>query len=238
VDIVMGTFSKSLGSMGGFIAGGGEMIEYLKHRARCFIFTASLPPAVAGGVLKALESCSRKSGRIEQLWRNTRKMHEGSNAVFRVLVARSISPTYRKKSAAPQVGFSHMCVRTEEVLRRFLVPGFAMEQGQRSVVEQVAGIRFALGVLRYERHVRCSTQSATSSWPTASSRAARTLTASIGRNADAQACMPSATRARPSVVAAGGAGTAMPSARSSVSKSRASEPGDDTALFAVRGLES
>ena len=45
VDIVMGTFSKSLGSMGGFIAGDGQMIEYLKHRARCFIFTAS-PPAV------------------------------------------------------------------------------------------------------------------------------------------------------------------------------------------------
>jgi 8-amino-7-oxononanoate synthase len=77
VDIVMGTFSKSLGSMGGFIAGSGEMIEYLKHRARCFIFTASLAPAVAGGVLKALEIMQEESERIEQLWRNTRKMHEG-----------------------------------------------------------------------------------------------------------------------------------------------------------------
>ena len=77
VDIVMGTFSKSLGSMGGFIAGDGQMIEYLKHRARCFIFTASLAPAVAGGVLKALEIMQREPERIEQLWRNTRKMHEG-----------------------------------------------------------------------------------------------------------------------------------------------------------------
>ena len=77
VDIVMGTFSKSLGSMGGFIAGDGEMIEYLKHRARCFIFTASLAPAVAGGVLKALEIMQQEAGRIEKLWRNTRKMHEG-----------------------------------------------------------------------------------------------------------------------------------------------------------------
>jgi 8-amino-7-oxononanoate synthase len=85
VDIVMGTFSKSLGSMGGFIAGDGEMIEFLKHRARCFIFTASLAPAVAGGVLKALEIMQQEPGRIEQLWRNTRKMHEGfKNIGFKI----------------------------------------------------------------------------------------------------------------------------------------------------------
>ncbi len=77
VDIVMGTFSKSLGSMGGFIAGDAQMIEYLKHRARCFIFTASLAPAVAGGVLKALEIMRQEPERMELLWRNTHKMHEG-----------------------------------------------------------------------------------------------------------------------------------------------------------------
>jgi len=77
VDIVMGTFSKSLGSMGGFIAGDAQMIEFLQHRARCFIFTASLAPAVVGGVLKALELMQAEPERIEQLWRNTRKMHEG-----------------------------------------------------------------------------------------------------------------------------------------------------------------
>ena len=77
VDIVMGTFSKSLGSMGGFIAGDAQMIEFLKHRARCFIFTAALAPAVVGGVLKALEIMQAEPDRIEQLWRNTRKMHEG-----------------------------------------------------------------------------------------------------------------------------------------------------------------
>jgi len=76
VDIVMGTFSKSLGSMGGFIAGSGEMIEFLKHKARCLIFTASPAPAVVGGVLKALEIMRAEPERIGQLWRNTRKMHE------------------------------------------------------------------------------------------------------------------------------------------------------------------
>jgi 8-amino-7-oxononanoate synthase len=73
----MGTFSKSLGSMGGFIAGKREVIEYLRHKARCFIFTASLAPAVAGGVLKALEVMRAEPERLDALWRNTRKMHEG-----------------------------------------------------------------------------------------------------------------------------------------------------------------
>ncbi len=81
VDIVMGTFSKSLGSMGGFIAGDRQMIEFLKHRARCLIFTASLAPAVAGGVLKALEIMQQEPERMEQLWRNTHKMHEGFKSI-------------------------------------------------------------------------------------------------------------------------------------------------------------
>lgn len=81
VDIVMGTFSKSLGSMGGFIGGSREMVEYLKHKARCFIFTASLAPAVVGGVLKALEIMRAEPERIELLWRNTRKMHEGFKSI-------------------------------------------------------------------------------------------------------------------------------------------------------------
>jgi 8-amino-7-oxononanoate synthase len=81
VEIVMGTFSKSLGSMGGFIAGSSEMVEYLKHKARCLIFTASLAPAVVGGVLKALEIMQAEPERIDQLWRNTRRMHEGFKAI-------------------------------------------------------------------------------------------------------------------------------------------------------------
>lgn len=81
VDIVMGTFSKSLGSMGGFIAGSRELIEYLRHRARCMIFTASLAPAVTGGVLKALELLRAEPERIDALWRNTRKMHEGFRSI-------------------------------------------------------------------------------------------------------------------------------------------------------------
>ena len=81
VDVVMGTFSKSLGSMGGFIAGDAQMIEFLKHRARCLIFTAALAPAVAGAVLKALELMQQEPERIDRLWKNTRKMHEGFSRI-------------------------------------------------------------------------------------------------------------------------------------------------------------
>ncbi len=77
VDLVMGTFSKSLGSQGGFVAGPKYVIEYLKHKARCFIFTASLAPAAAGGVLRALELLQEEPYRRELLWKNTRKMHAG-----------------------------------------------------------------------------------------------------------------------------------------------------------------
>jgi 7-keto-8-aminopelargonate synthetase-like enzyme len=81
VEIVMGTFSKSFGSMGGFISGSHELIEFVKHKARCFIFTASLAPAVTGGVLKALEIMQAEPERIDQLWKNTRKMHEGFKSI-------------------------------------------------------------------------------------------------------------------------------------------------------------
>lgn len=80
-DLIMGTFSKTLGSMGGFVAGPKHVIEYLKHKARCFIFTASLAPAVTGGVLKALQILKEEPERIEQLWKNTKKMHAGFNAM-------------------------------------------------------------------------------------------------------------------------------------------------------------
>lgn len=76
-DLIMGTFSKSLGCMGGFLAGDEDVIKYVRHKARCFIFTASPTPAVAGGVLKALEIMQEEQWRIVKLWENARRMHKG-----------------------------------------------------------------------------------------------------------------------------------------------------------------
>ncbi len=74
-DLMMGTFSKSLGCMGGFLAGDKDVIKYVRHKARCFIFTASPTPAVAGGVLCALDIMRQEPWRMEKLWENTRRMH-------------------------------------------------------------------------------------------------------------------------------------------------------------------
>jgi 8-amino-7-oxononanoate synthase len=76
-DLMMGTFSKSFGCMGGFLAGDKDVIKYIRHKARCFIFTASPTPAVAGGVLKALEIMQAEPWRMEKLWENTYRMHAG-----------------------------------------------------------------------------------------------------------------------------------------------------------------
>jgi 8-amino-7-oxononanoate synthase len=71
VDIIMGTFSKSLASVGGFIAGNADTINYLKHNARALMFSASISPANAASALASLEVIKAEPERIEQLWKNT-----------------------------------------------------------------------------------------------------------------------------------------------------------------------
>jgi 8-amino-7-oxononanoate synthase len=74
VDLVMGTFSKSLASVGGFIAGQERVINWIKHRARSLIFSAAPPPASVAAVLKAVEILEREPERRKQLWANTEFM--------------------------------------------------------------------------------------------------------------------------------------------------------------------
>jgi 8-amino-7-oxononanoate synthase len=77
VHIIMGTFSKSLASLGGFIASDAATIEYLRHHSRPLIFSASMSPANAAAVLAALEIMQSEPERMTQLWSNTLKMKEG-----------------------------------------------------------------------------------------------------------------------------------------------------------------
>jgi len=79
VDLIMGTYSKSLASIGGFIAGSADVIHYIKHLARPFIFSASPPPASVASVSAALDIIENEPGRREALWRNTKKMFKGFN---------------------------------------------------------------------------------------------------------------------------------------------------------------
>jgi 8-amino-7-oxononanoate synthase len=77
IDILMGTFSKSLASIGGFIAGDRALIEYVKHQARSLMFSASIPPPCAAAVAKAFEIIEQEPERRAALWKNVHKMLEG-----------------------------------------------------------------------------------------------------------------------------------------------------------------
>ncbi|HHV95414.1 MAG TPA: aminotransferase class I/II-fold pyridoxal phosphate-dependent enzyme [Clostridiaceae bacterium] len=77
VDIVMSTFSKSLASLGGFIAAREEVIHYVKHVSRPFIFSASIPPANAAAALEAINIIEKEPERIKRLAENADYMREG-----------------------------------------------------------------------------------------------------------------------------------------------------------------
>ena len=74
VDLVMGTFSKSLATVGGFIAGPFEVVDFIKHNARAQIFTAAIPPGAVAAVEAALDIIETEPERRERLWDNTEYM--------------------------------------------------------------------------------------------------------------------------------------------------------------------
>jgi 8-amino-7-oxononanoate synthase len=74
VDLIMGTFSKSLAAVGGFVVGDRPVIEWIKHKARTLIFSAAPPPASVASVIKALEIMDREPERRAHLWDHTNYM--------------------------------------------------------------------------------------------------------------------------------------------------------------------
>ncbi len=76
-DLVMGTFSKSLAAVGGFVAGSKKVISWIKHLSRSQIFSASLPPVLVAVVSQCLDVIREEPQLRQRLWDNTRKMTEG-----------------------------------------------------------------------------------------------------------------------------------------------------------------
>src|ERR1700741_1396066 len=72
VDVQVGTLSKAIGSLGGYVCGSRDLIDYLYHRARPFLFSTSHPPSVAATCIAAFEVLENEPERIEKLWENTR----------------------------------------------------------------------------------------------------------------------------------------------------------------------
>lgn len=81
VDLVIGTFSKSFASIGGFVAGDEYVIHYLKHFSRSLIFSASMPPSAVATVLACLDIIENEPERLEMLWKNTKKMKKAFDSL-------------------------------------------------------------------------------------------------------------------------------------------------------------
>jgi glycine C-acetyltransferase len=81
VDVQVGTLSKALGSLGGYVAGSRTLIEFLYHRARPFLFSTSHPPSVAAACLAALDVLMEDPQIIDRLWENTRFFKAGLKAL-------------------------------------------------------------------------------------------------------------------------------------------------------------
>jgi len=81
IDLVMGTFSKSLATVGGFVAGDAVVIDFIRHHARSQIFSAAPPPASVAAAAKALEIVEREPERRKQLWEHTTYMQRELRAL-------------------------------------------------------------------------------------------------------------------------------------------------------------
>ncbi|MCH7611190.1 MAG: pyridoxal phosphate-dependent aminotransferase family protein [Chloroflexi bacterium] len=77
VDLIMGTFSKSFASLGGFIAGEAKVMDYIQHHARSFVFSASMPASNVATVLAALDIMENEPEHVERLWEVTERMRSG-----------------------------------------------------------------------------------------------------------------------------------------------------------------
>ena len=81
VDVQVGTLSKAIGALGGYVAGSRALIEFLHHRARPFLFSTSHPPSVAATCIAALDVLLEEPGIIDRLWENTRFFKDGLAAL-------------------------------------------------------------------------------------------------------------------------------------------------------------
>jgi glycine C-acetyltransferase len=81
VDVQVGTLSKAIGALGGYVCGSRDLIDYLYHRARPFLFSTSHPPSVAASCIAAFDILESEPERIERLWSNTRYFQEQLSSV-------------------------------------------------------------------------------------------------------------------------------------------------------------
>lgn len=162
VDLIMGTFSKSLGTIGGFIAADENIINYLKHNSRTLIFSASITPASTACVIEALNVMEDERWRMDALWNNTHHAKEAFvKAGFETGVSETpIIPLYVRDNEKTFIMTRKLmdagvfvnpvvspAVRSEDTLIRYsLMATHTFDQIDESV-EKISAVARELGVI-------------------------------------------------------------------------------------------
>ena len=150
VDLIMGTFSKSLASIGGFIAADSDTINWLRHTCRTYIFSASNTPAATAAAMEALHIIQNEPGRIEALWKVTkyalkRFREEGfeigdTESPIIPLYVRDVDKTFLVTALAFNAGvfinpvIPPACAPQDTLVRYALMATHTEEQVERSVI--------------------------------------------------------------------------------------------------------
>jgi glycine C-acetyltransferase/8-amino-7-oxononanoate synthase len=104
-DIIMGTLSKAVGSLGGFIAGSAGLIDYLRNKARSFIYTTALPPAACAASLAALEIIETEPELRQKLWSNIRSFSQTAESAIIPLIVGDANKTMQLSAELFKRGF-------------------------------------------------------------------------------------------------------------------------------------
>ena len=148
VEIIMGTFSKSLASIGGFIASDRRTVDYLKHNSRAMIFSASMPPASVASVLKALDIIESEPERRERLWQNAEMLRRGLISAG-LDTGESTTPIIPVRVGEDQLAFRMCMMLHEEGVFVNPVPGLSLEPGN-------ALIRVSVMATHEKRHLEAA----------------------------------------------------------------------------------
>jgi len=162
VDLIMGTFSKSFGSLGGFIAGDKEVLNVIRHTSRSLIFSASMPPANIAAASKALDIMLEEPERFDYLWKLTHYAHESfRNAGFDIGHTQSpIIPLFVRDTEKALAVVHHAleegifvtpviapAVPQEDVLIRFALMATHTYEQVDYAVEKLAKVFRQLGIM-------------------------------------------------------------------------------------------
>jgi len=165
VDLIMGTFSKSLASLGGFIAADKEVINYIKHNSRSLIFSASMTPASAASVMAAIDVMESEPERIKHLWDLTRYALEGfkllgfdtgksESPIIPLFIRDDIKALQMTKMLLEEGVFVNPVVSPavpkEDCLIRFSLMATHTYSQIDTAIEKISGVAQKLGIINME----------------------------------------------------------------------------------------